>query len=140
MSWFLLYILKIFFLNLKGIFDASIVSITKKEYGSSVHFLYILTKSLVLMSVEWFIAICWSSLLFGIFAFYSNKWFGNHWIEFFIMNHIYNHVIKNFFLPFFIRIIIINIFIKFLYFFILILNKSFRIFKMIYTYTFSFIN
>ena len=28
-----------FFLNLKGLFDASIVSITKKEYGSSVHFL-----------------------------------------------------------------------------------------------------
>ena len=34
-----------FFLNLKGLFDASIVSITKKEYGSAVHSLYILAKS-----------------------------------------------------------------------------------------------
>ena len=39
--------LKRFFLNLKELFDASIVSITKKEYGSSV-----LAKSLVLMSHE----------------------------------------------------------------------------------------
>ena len=44
--------LKRFFLNLKGLFDASIVPITKKEYGSFVHFLYILAKSLVLMSDE----------------------------------------------------------------------------------------
>ena len=44
--------LKIFFLNRKGLFDASIVSLTKKEYGSAVHFLYILVKSLVLMSDE----------------------------------------------------------------------------------------
>ena len=29
--------LRIFYLNLKGLFDASIVSITKKEYGSAVH-------------------------------------------------------------------------------------------------------
>ena len=28
-----------FFLNLKGLFDASVVSLTKKEYGSAVHFL-----------------------------------------------------------------------------------------------------
>ena len=41
--------LKIFFLNLKGLFDGSVVSLTKNEYGSAVHFLYILAKSLVLM-------------------------------------------------------------------------------------------
>ena len=29
--------LKRFLLNLKGLFDASVVSITKKEYGSAVH-------------------------------------------------------------------------------------------------------
>ena len=68
----MLYMLKRFFLNHKGLFDESIASITKKEYGSFVHFLYILAKSLVLMSDEWFIAICWSSLLFGIFA--IKKW------------------------------------------------------------------
>ena len=31
--------LKLFFLNLKGLFDASVVSLTKKEYGSSVYFI-----------------------------------------------------------------------------------------------------
>ena len=47
------YILKRFFLNLKGLFDASVVvSLTKDEYVSAVHFLYILAKSLVLMSDE----------------------------------------------------------------------------------------
>ena len=35
----LYFMSKRFFLNLKGSFDASIVSITKKEYGSSVYFL-----------------------------------------------------------------------------------------------------
>ena len=44
--------LKIFFLNLKGLFDASVVPLIKNEYGSSVHFLQILEKSLVLMSDE----------------------------------------------------------------------------------------
>ena len=44
--------LKRFFLNLKGLSDASVVSLTKNEYGSTVHFLYILAKSLVLMSDE----------------------------------------------------------------------------------------
>ena len=44
--------LKRLFLNLKGLFDASIVSITKREYGSAVHTLNILVKSLVLMSDE----------------------------------------------------------------------------------------
>ena len=42
--------LKRFFLNLKGLFDASMASITKKEYGSFVYFLQILAKSLVLMT------------------------------------------------------------------------------------------
>ena len=46
------FMLKIFFLNHKGLFDASLISITKKEYGSFVHFLQILAKSLVLMSDE----------------------------------------------------------------------------------------
>ena len=49
-------------------FDASVVSLTKNEYGLAVHSLNILVKSLVLMSDEWFIAISRSSLLFGIFA------------------------------------------------------------------------
>ena len=64
--------LKRFFLNLKGLFDGSVVSLTKNEYGSVVHSLLILVKSLVLMSDEWFIAICRSFLLFGIFA--IKKW------------------------------------------------------------------
>ena len=50
--------LKIFFLNLKGLFDARVPSLTKKEYGLAVNCLYILVKSLVLMSDELFIAIC----------------------------------------------------------------------------------
>ena len=65
MSWFLLYF-KNNFLNLNGLSDASVVSLTKKEYDSTVHFLKMLVKSLVLMSDEWFIAISWSSVLFGI--------------------------------------------------------------------------
>ena len=64
--------LKRFFVNLKGLSDASVVSLTKNENGSAVHFLYILTKSLLLISDEWFSAICWSSLLFGSFA--IKKW------------------------------------------------------------------
>ena len=59
-----------FFLNLKGLFGACVVSSTKNEYGSAVHFLLILTKSLVLMydgSTIWLI-----SLLLGIFA--IKKW------------------------------------------------------------------
>ena len=67
MSWFLLYS-KNNFLNIKGLSDASVVSLTKNEYGSTVQFLLMLVKSLVLMSDEWFIAISWSSLLFGIFV------------------------------------------------------------------------
>ena len=46
------------FLNLKELFDASVVSLNKKEYGSAVRFLYILMKSSVLMSDGWFNAIC----------------------------------------------------------------------------------
>ena len=46
----LFYLLKRFFLNLKGLFDASLVSLTKNENGSEVHSSKILSKSLVLMS------------------------------------------------------------------------------------------
>ena len=60
--------LKRFVLNLKGLSDASVVSLTKKEYVSAVHFLWILMKSSVLISDEWFNAICWSSLLLGILS------------------------------------------------------------------------
>ena len=49
LSWFY-YILKRFFLNLKGLSDASVASLTKKEYGLAVHSLWILMKSLVLIS------------------------------------------------------------------------------------------
>ena len=66
MSWFY-YILKRFFLDFKVLSDAIVVSLTKNEYGSAVHFLWILMKCLKLISNEWFGAICWSSLLFGIF-------------------------------------------------------------------------
>ena len=38
--------------NLKGLSDASVVSLTKNEYSSEVHFLKKLVKSLVLMSDE----------------------------------------------------------------------------------------
>ena len=48
---------KRFFLNLKGLFDVSLVSLTKNENGSEVHSSKILSKSLVLMSDELFIAI-----------------------------------------------------------------------------------
>ena len=44
--------LKRFFLNIKGLSDASVVSLTKNEYSSEVHFLKKLVKSLVLMSDE----------------------------------------------------------------------------------------
>ena len=44
--------LKRYFLNLKRSFYASVVPLTKKEYGSAVHFLKILMKSSVLMSDE----------------------------------------------------------------------------------------
>ena len=49
---FIIFIQKDFFLNLKGLSDASVVSLTKKEYGSTVHFLWILMKYLVLISDE----------------------------------------------------------------------------------------
>ena len=60
--------LKRIFLYLKGLSDASVVSLTKNEYDLSVHFLWILMKSLVLISDEWLDAISWGSLLFGISA------------------------------------------------------------------------
>ena len=64
--------LKAFFLNLKRLSDASVASLTKKEYGSAVHYLSILMKSLELISDEWFSTIYWSSLLVGIFI--MKKW------------------------------------------------------------------
>ena len=36
---FFIYLFKIVFVNLKGLFDGNGVSLTKKEYGSAVHFL-----------------------------------------------------------------------------------------------------
>ena len=66
MSWFY-YISKRFHLNLKGLSDVSVVSLTKKDYGSAVYLLKILMKSLELISDEWLSAICWSTLLFGTF-------------------------------------------------------------------------
>ena len=44
--------LKRFFLNLKGLSDASVASLTKKEYGLAINFLQILMKSLELISDE----------------------------------------------------------------------------------------
>ena len=41
--------LKRFFLKLKGLSDASVVSSAKKEYGLAVYFLWILMKSLLLI-------------------------------------------------------------------------------------------
>ena len=49
---------KILFLNLKGLSDESVVSLTKKEYGLAVYIFLILIKSLVLISDEGFSAIC----------------------------------------------------------------------------------
>ena len=64
----LLYIyFKRFFLDLKGLSNGKVVSLTKKEYGSVVHSLYIFMKFLKPISDEWFSGISWSSLLFEIF-------------------------------------------------------------------------
>ena len=43
-----------FFLNLKGLSDSKVVSLTKKEYGSVVYFLKIFIKSVKSISDEWF--------------------------------------------------------------------------------------
>ena len=67
-QWDYILCSKIFFLNLKGLSDASVVSLAKKEYGLAVHFLYILTKYSVVIYDEWFIAIYWSSLLIKNFV------------------------------------------------------------------------
>ena len=71
MLWFY-YISKRFFLNLKGLSDASVASLTKKEDGSAANFLQILMKSLELMSDELFSAIFLSSLLLVVFM--IKKW------------------------------------------------------------------
>ena len=70
MSWFLLYF-KNNFLNIKGLSDASVVSLTRKGYYSVVHFLSILIQSLILISDEWFNAVGWSFFLFGILSYKS---------------------------------------------------------------------
>ena len=56
-----------FFLKRKEIFDAKVVSITKKDYGSTIDFLQKFIKSWKSISDEWLNAICWNYLLFGIF-------------------------------------------------------------------------
>ena len=63
LSWFILRLS----LSLKELSNDNVVSLAKKEYGSSVHFLLTFMKSLKSISNEWFYAICWSSILFGIF-------------------------------------------------------------------------
>ena len=69
----LLYIdSKGFFPKRNGLSNDKVLSLTKKEYGSTVYSLQILIKSLKSISDEWFIAIWWSSLLFGIFII---KWY-----------------------------------------------------------------
>ena len=45
-------------LNLKRLSDASVASLIESEHGSAVFFLWILIKFLVLISDEWFRAIC----------------------------------------------------------------------------------
>ena len=47
--------------------NARVVLITKKEYGFGVHLLQKFIKSWKSLSDEWLNAICWSSLLLGIF-------------------------------------------------------------------------
>ena len=165
MSWFLLYIKRIF-LNLKGLSDASIASLTRKEYGLAVNSLQILMKTLVLISDEWFRAISWSSLLFGIFA--IKKWVILSLTSFGTLNYdcvikvieIYNFLplitnsvtIKfNFFqliissiissktITSFIWILFINIFVNIVHI-IWILDDSFRIVKMIYAYFFMYVS
>ena len=69
MSWFYYIFINFerFFLKLKGLSDGKVISLTQKEYFFAVHFLQIFIKSLKSISDEWFISICWSSPLFGIF-------------------------------------------------------------------------
>ena len=45
-------ILKRFFLNIKGLFDGSILSLTKNKYDPAAYFPEILAKSLVLIPDE----------------------------------------------------------------------------------------
>ena len=56
-----------FFLKCKGLSDARVTSITKKEYGFAVHFFVKINKILKSISDEFWDAICLSSHLFGIF-------------------------------------------------------------------------
>ena len=63
----LILLSKRFFLKCKEWAYARVASITKKEYGFAVHFLYRLIKSWKSIYKERLNAICWSSCLFGIF-------------------------------------------------------------------------
>ena len=47
--------------------DTRVLSITKTESGFAVHFIYRFIKPWKSISDEWLNAICWSSLLIGIF-------------------------------------------------------------------------
>ena len=70
--WLFYYMLKRIFLNLKRLSDASVASLTEKEYGSAVHFFMDLNV-MVSANIWWTIsAICVSSLLFWIFV--IKKW------------------------------------------------------------------
>ena len=64
----LILLSKRFFLKCKEWAYARVASITKKEYGFAVHFLYRLIKSWKSIYKERLNAICWSSCLFGIFT------------------------------------------------------------------------
>ena len=58
---------KRFFLKRKELSDGRVVSISKKEHGSAIHFLQRLIKSQKSISDEFWDAICLSCHLFGIF-------------------------------------------------------------------------
>ena len=64
--------LKRLFLNLKGLSDASVVSLIKKEYGSAVHFMWDVIKSLVLMCLMNDLMRFVEVLQFVVFCFYRS--------------------------------------------------------------------
>ena len=68
------YILsEIFLLKRKGLSDARVTSITKKEYGFAVQFLYRFIKSWKSISDELLNGICWYSRVFEIFINFYNE-------------------------------------------------------------------
>ena len=97
--------------------DGKVVSLTKQRIWFSSTFLYIFIKSLKWISDEWFDAVYWSSLLFGLFM--TKRWvefsltsFGTlkhdcgiktremlnflSLLDYVFYNHISNHIIKNY--------------------------------------------